>query len=308
MGNKVFLFEYATCSRNSTLEPSTAVEGIGMFKALMHGFESSCKVLTFTDNIDELLSLSDYSLIIAPETEGALYNLIKKVEHSHSANLGSGSKAVKKTSDKYETYKRIKKFSPRTEVFNGSTGMDFPLVAKPRCGVSGEGIFLLRSEEDLKKIPRGYLLQEYIDGMAMSASLLVGNDTKILSINTQEMENFRYTGAKLPVENFNAGDIIECVSRIKGLFGYVGVDFVYNGEARIIEINARPTTPIIALKDAFNINIAELILKNYYSEKIPDLEVKKRMHLKKVNRSCESFVTFKKYSIVLETINENIDL
>lgn len=330
---KIFLFEYAACAGASSIEPSTAVEGIGMFKTLLHGFEQRHEVLTFIDrqvpyfkkyplcscngstsNFLDCAEKADFSLAVAPETENMLRRFTEKIEKSGCANLGSSLKAVKKTSDKYETYRRIRKFAPETELFKGSANMDFPLVAKPRSGVSGEGVFLVNSEADLEKVPRGYILQKYLEGRAMSASVLVGDEPRVLSINTQEIKNFRYQGAKLPVENFDAENVLRAVEKIKGLFGYVGVDFIYNGEVKVIEINARATTPIIALRDALGVNISDLILKNYYNENMPKVNVKSKMQLKKVSAKvlqscrCRSFVTFKNNSIVLEKLNENIDL
>jgi hypothetical protein len=145
----------------------------------------------------------------------------------------------------------------------------------------------------------------------MSASLLVGDEIKVLSINTQEINDFVYMGAKIPVQMENCEEIFKAVERIKGLFGYVGVDFVLDERISIIEINSRPTTPIIALNDIFGFNIAELILRNYYREKIPEFKSMKKVHLKKVKtnftRAKNSIVSFKNYSILVEELHEDIN-
>lgn len=311
------MFEYATCGAFEELEPSITVEGLGMFKTLLNGFES---VSTFIDRripyfekypratdyrerFGQYVEEADFCLLIAPEIGNLLFNLTEEVEKNGCPNLGSSSKAVLETTDKYATYKRLKAFMPKTEIFSGKTRLKFPLVAKPRDGVSCEGIFLIRNEEDLHRVPEDYLLQEYIEGKACSASLLIGDDIHVLSINTQEINDFEYTGAKIPFPLENVEDILRAAERIKGLFGYVGVDFVLNDKVNIIEINPRPTTPIIALNDVYGFNISKLILQNYYGEKIPQFPPRKKVHLKKEKKPSEnSFVSFGGYSISLEEI------
>lgn len=318
---KVFLYEYATCGSISMVSPSMAIEGLGMFKALLEGFESHHAVSTFIDPslaffsryprgifdqeaFKTHLKNSEYSLLIAPETDLELHRLTRVLEGSGCANLGSSPKAVLAATDKYETYRKIKDLSPRTEVFNGSTMLSFPLVAKPRDGVSGEGVFLVKDATHLSKVPRNYLVQEYVQGKAMSASLLVGDEAKLLSINTQESENFRYQGSKLPVEGIEPDLIYEAVSRIKGLFGYVGVDFIRGEELKIIEINPRPTTPIIAL----GINVSEAIFKNYYQEAIPDFTPRRTWMMKLPGTHPNSYISHRGYSILIRDTDENIDL
>ncbi len=313
----VFLFEYATSGAFAELEPSLTVEGMGMFKTLFNGFD---KVTTFVDrrisgfdgipkvhSYEELwshcLEEADLFLVIAPETDGELYRLTEKAEKSGRQNLGSNLSAIEVAGDKLATYDALRGLSiPKTVVFDGpTTPLDFPLVAKPRDGVSCESISLIKSEEELRTVPPGYLLQEYIRGRAASASLLVGDETTILSINTQEIEDFTYRGAKIPLKiEEDCEEIIRAVERIKGLFGYVGVDFILNDGINIIEINARPTTPIIALGEVYSVNISKLILDNYYRENIPKLKAKRSVLLKKGRRRNNSFVSFGDYSVWIE--------
>jgi hypothetical protein len=323
---KVFLYEYATCGSLHEVPAAMAIEGLGMFKALLRGFEACCRVNTFIDPslalfpgypragyspeaFEERLAESDYALLIAPESSFELYRLTKTLEKSGCSNLGSSSRAVRATTDKYETYKKIRHLSPRTEVFKGSTGLSFPLVAKPRDGVSGEGIFLVSGEDDLAKVPRGYLLQEYVEGMAMSAGFLVGDEIKLLSINTQELRNFSYYGSRLPVEGINPEPLFRALEKIRGLHGYVGVDFVLGEELKVIEINPRPTTPIVAFHRAYGINLAELLLRNHLGETLPKPRRRRRVYLQKVaRRVANSYISFKEYSLLLRDLDAGTDL
>ncbi|MFQ5888295.1 MAG: ATP-grasp domain-containing protein, partial [Candidatus Hydrothermarchaeales archaeon] len=160
-----------------------------------------------------------------------------------------------------------------------------------------------------EKVPKGYLLQEYIKGKACSAGLLVGDDINLLSLNSQEIEDFVYRGAKIPIKVEDLEEIFKAVDRIGGLFGYVGVDFVLNEKVWIIEINPRPTTPIVAFNEVYDINLAELILKNYYNETMTQPTARKNVHMKKVPTALsKSFIQFQGYSIVVEDTDEGIGL
>jgi predicted ATP-grasp superfamily ATP-dependent carboligase len=295
----VFLFEYARCSSGS-LSPGVAVEGFAMFKVLYGGFERPFSFYNRKDYLESFkrcLDISDYAIAIAPETDLKLYRLTDLIEDSGSGNLGCSSRAVKTASDKLLTYKRLRDLSPKTQLFKGKTNLSFPMVAKPRDGVSGEGVTLLRDEGELEKVPKNFLVQEFVEGKAMSASVLVGEEIRILSINTQEMSDFQYTGAMLPIDFSDTEHITEAVHRVPGLFGYVGVDFVLEeGVPKILEINPRPTTPIIGLNPAFDINVSDLILKNYHGKTIPDAKPKRVVQIKK-SRSSSGFVSHGGYSL-----------
>lgn len=301
MNEKVFLFEYATCTRNK-LPPSMAVEGIGMFRTLFEGFGNSISFYdaeNYPKLFEEHLDKADFALAIAPESDFELYRLTKKIESSVCENLGCDSKSVRIATDKFLTYKKLKGINiPKTEIFDGKTRLEFPLIAKPRDGAGCEGIFFVESEKELEKIPReNYILQEYAEGQPCSASLLIGDELNLLSLQTQEIENFKYVGAKIPVEIENTENILRAVEKIK-LHGFVGVDFIAGGEIKIIEINPRPTTPIIALNRVFDFNVAELILKNYYREKLPKFEPKRKIYMKKI-KGNKGYASFGGYSIVL---------
>ena len=309
-GEQVFLFEYATCSSHS-LPPSVAVEGCGMFKALFEGFQNPISFYhepRYLELFKEFLERSEYVLTIAPETDMELFRLTGEIEKSGTKNLGSSKEAVRIATDKFLTYERLKDLSPKTHVYKGKTRLDFPLIAKPRDGVSCEGVMLVRGEEELEKVPSGYLVQEYVPGRPMSASLLVGDEDRLLSINTQELVDFKYKGAKLPVKLSNTEGIMEAVHRIPGLFGYVGVDFVLrDGCPVIIEVNPRPTTPIIALNRALGINVSELIIRNFNGRPLPDFKPSRMVHLKKTS-SKSGYVSCNGSSIEIEDIYEDISL
>jgi len=49
----------------------------------------------------------------------------------------------------------------------------------------------------------------------------------------------------------------------KGLHGYVGVDLVVSDVPYVVDVNARLTTPCIAFKDVYGIDLLDIIFKNH---------------------------------------------
>ncbi|KUJ94043.1 MAG: hypothetical protein XD40_0755 [Archaeoglobus fulgidus] len=266
---KLFLFEFATCGER--IEDSTAVEGLAMFKSAFDGFKNYYEITGFVrpefsclftlpvdsmDSMEKYLEKSDAFLIIAPEDDFLLYSLTKKAE-KYCENLGSSSRAIAVTSDKWELYKKLrgKVQVPQTSL----RPLDCKFIIKPRTACAGEGIGF--SDE----VPDGHIAQEFIEGINLSVSLAVGEDVKCLSVNEQIINNFRYAGAVVParisdeVKREVVEEAVRAVECVEGLNGYVGVDIVYSDQPYVIEINARLTTPVVAFSRAYGASVADLL-------------------------------------------------
>ncbi|GCC11855.1 carbamoyl phosphate synthase-like protein [archaeon] len=307
----LFLFEYTTCTENG-FPASIAVEGLAMFKALSMGIKEEVYSFINPEHIAQFRNFSmaeklnedfstalekcDKALIIAPESENLLYILTEKVEKAYIENLGISSRAVRICSDKYETLRRVRGLrTPETEVFNGKTSLDFPLVAKPRVGEGGEGVFFIRNEEGLGRIPENYIIQEYIPGQTASASLFSSdNKTELVSLQTQVIDGFRYMGADIPFEIENREELIDASYRIEGLNGFFGMDFIINnGEIVLLEINPRVTTPVIAFEAAYGITFYDIL-----DGKFPERTVRTRIR-KIEGKAKNPFISTGNYSIVI---------
>ncbi len=292
----VFLFEYIT---SGGLAPEEiVVEGLGMFKSLYTGFNrfSVGKISYFIkpsysnalslpachnldldfSNLDEVIDeikqrveeyaeRSDCSLIIAPEDDGILLELTKIVE-KRSENLGSSSKGIAIAADKWETYKKLRR---KVNVpLTSEKPLKPPFVLKPRTSCGGEGIEVVESQE--LEIKPGFIAQELVKGENLSVSLIVGDETNVLSVNRQVISDFKYMGAEVPAQlrdddfKLVLEESTRAVECIKGLHGYVGVDIVLAEVPYVIEINARFTTPSIIFDRVYGINMAELVFRNHY--------------------------------------------
>lgn len=267
---KLFLFEFATCG--DKIEDNIAVEGLAMFKAAIESFKKYYEIHSFVreeysdtfqlpsgnlELIERYLSESDAFLIIAPEDDNLLLDLTK-IGEKYAHNLGSSSKAIAITSDKWTTYKKLrnKVNVPKTS----KKPLDCKFIIKPRVSCAGEGI-----EWGCKIVPDGHIAQEYIEGQNLSVSIIVEDVAKVVSVNEQILDGFRYVGAIVParIDENVAEEVkeeaLKAVECIDGLNGYVGVDVVYSDQAYVIEVNARLTTPVAAFERAYGIGIAEML-------------------------------------------------
>ncbi|MET1124681.1 MAG: ATP-grasp domain-containing protein [Archaeoglobaceae archaeon] len=267
---KIFLYEHATCG--GELPDSIAVEGLAMFLAALRGFRKQ-EVLAFVrerfahlgfpvaglESFESFAERSDAFLVIAPENDLTLLKLTRIAE-KHSLNLGSSSRALRITCDKWELYKRLKgKVNvPKTS----KKPLDVKYVVKPRCSCGGENIRLGG------EVCEGFVAQEFVEGLPLSVSLMVGEDVTPLSVNLQLLRGFEYEGAVVPAEidEIARTEVVEeaitAAEAIKGLNGYVGVDVVYADQPYVIEVNARVTTPAVLFDFCYGANVGELILRN----------------------------------------------
>ncbi|MCE5213738.1 MAG: ATP-grasp domain-containing protein [Methanobacterium sp.] len=231
---------------------------------------------------------------VAPEENLILYELIHIIEDNNVKNIGSTSEAVLRCSDKFETYNFLKNDLPLIntrkvffnalkeykDLFKADKKM---MIVKPADGISCSGVQLIRSYKDLIKASKllkrvtklpYFLLQDYIDGISTSVSLLSnGNESIPLSLNLQNIKlkgaELHYNGGKVPFEHelsekakLIAADAVESIN---GLKGYVGVDLLLDEvkkEVYLLEINPRLTTSYVALRRLLNFNLGEAILES----------------------------------------------
>lgn len=195
-------------------------------------------------------------------------------------NKVMGNKSVEKINDKYVLSRRLGgKFNfPLTFSVSdigeaGEITGNYPdknFIIKPIQGSGGYGIRQLdKMEEDLDL--SGYILQEELDGLNISASVLsTGNESRTILTsqqiigNTQlgQMEPYGYCGNVTPLTDENithevsesAEEIIDYLQ----LIGSNGVDFILNDDGlHVIEVNPRIQGTMECAELSLNINMAE---------------------------------------------------
>ncbi|WP_165244481.1 ATP-grasp domain-containing protein [Paludisphaera soli] len=286
----VLIHEFVTGGgmAGETLPQSWASEGAAMRRALASEFAAAAtptRVLVTIDprlprddkpwesvEVDSLERLealavrADYTLLIAPETGGVLESLTRRLGRTGCPLLGSEPEAVALTGDKAalgEWLDRQVVPTPRSAILEVGwavpDGWPFPSVVKPIDGAGSLETYRVdRPDESAELAGAGgpRLLQEFVPGVAMSATFLVrGGRARLIAVGEQRIAlrdgRFSYEGGTLPRRYPEAVPIAKAaVESIAGLRGLVGVDFILDvehGRVVVLEINPRPTTSCVGL-------------------------------------------------------------
>ncbi len=327
---KILVLEFATL--NGLEDSSIIAEGSAMIQGLLedlnefetyylipNGYETiksvKSKSIPIIGDLNEWIRSNinqfDACIPIAPEENNVLYDLTQIIEEQDVEVIGSSSNAVKKTTNKFDTYNALKskvstiktekvyfenstnEFKEQKEKFN--KGLDKQSkVLKPVDGVSCAGVNVINSfnefmaaKDQIKihtQLPY-FILQNYIPGVNVSVSLLSNGETAIpLSLNFQdvilESGEIKYQGGIVPFEHRLSDIAMEtaknAVESIDGLRGYVGVDMILddeNNNVYVVEINSRVTTPYVALRKLLNFNLGKAIINSVHGELPTEIEL-----------------------------------
>jgi len=273
----------------------------------------------FKDSIKDC----EYCFIIAPEFSNILHDLTKIAKENDKKILSVGLEGIKLGTSKIKTFHFFKKMNvltPQTFIIpfkNNFLNTDFiikkyhdlkrPIVIKPNDGVGAESIFYFENEGQISKFfqeyhekidcSRNYILQEFIEGEDLSASLIgYSSDLKhqqtkpsILSINSQEINiknknrESEYFGGTTPVVEHEEiiADLSEILEKFNfpGLRRYHGLDFIRKKDKSIhfIEINPRLTTSYIGVRNIIDKNPVSIILNSLLHES-EDIEINRIRH------------------------------
>jgi predicted ATP-grasp superfamily ATP-dependent carboligase len=244
----------------------------------------------------DVVSRSDQVLVIAPETDHMLATRSRWVLEAGKVLLGPSLDATNLASDKLALarhWKRCGVPTPETEQLSPSNTpanfSAFPAVCKPRCGAGSQATFLVRDHNDLAaqaaraELPGAeFVLQPFVPGQPASVTFLCGPAQRLALLPaTQNLSHdgrFRYRGGDWPLAAPLAKRAILLAERalatLDGLVGMVGVDLVLgdapDGSADFaIEINPRPTTSYIGLRQLAEDNLAGLMLRIAQGECVP---------------------------------------
>jgi predicted ATP-grasp superfamily ATP-dependent carboligase len=217
--------------------------------------------------VGELSRSADFTVVVAPETSGILARLTRELTRIGARILGSSTEAVELTGNKARLAKHLRDRdidTPPTRTIVPSQGLpettQFPAVLKPLDGAGSVDTFYLSGAADLphkaRRIPEA-LLQPFVPGQPMSASFLVSREGRawLIGMGRQRMRirdgQFEYMGGEVPACCPGAlAQVRRAVDAVEGLFGFVGVDFIWDvhrGHATILEVNPRPTTSLVGL-------------------------------------------------------------
>ena len=230
---------------------------------------------------------SEVAWIIAPETDGVLYELTQMAYASGCMVVGCTPETVRIAASKNKTIAHLANNGiPCIPVINDldtipdcRTGW----VVKPDDGVGAEGCYHFTDIQQMRNYvklqKRQVIVQEFIPGIAASMSLLCHEGKAQLLASNEQLFQFRggkghlqgvvVNGLKQYTSQF--GDMgNDIAGSLPGLKGYVGIDVVIseNGPL-VVEINPRLTTAYTGLRHSLGINPAEWILSIFKTGHLP---------------------------------------
>ncbi len=221
---------------------------------------------------------ADWTVVIAPETDGILAARCRAVEHERGRLLGPSPALVDVASDKVRTASRLLAAGipvPEGVPLEASeplpTCFPYPAVMKRRDAAGSQDMRLIA--EARGQAPYRARLERYIAGVPASVAFLCGPHGEIaLPACHQRLSNdgtFSYLGGSLPLEDEMARRATRLAARalrcLGPTLGYLGVDLVLakDPDGRrdvVIEINPRLTTSYVGLRAAARHNLAAALL------------------------------------------------
>ena len=262
---------------------------------------ASCRIVPVSTHdesvaiFEQLASEADYTLMIAPESGGALLSSCRRVEMSGGRLLGPGLPLVELCSDKQTTAMHLAAAGvPVPQGMAVETGetlpadFPYPAVIKPRDGCGSQGVRWIASAADAAAfgpVPWPSRLESFCHGVAASVAVLCGpRELRALTPCRQRVSDdgrFQYLGGSLPLRPELAQRAFELAIRAVETLpeprGYVGVDLVLHdpgGQSHfagaklgqspadfVIELNPRLTTSYVGLRAACRGNLAEAMLR-----------------------------------------------
>ena len=282
----------------------------GRISKLNPPIEADCTVPILYANepqrfISNIASINDAIYIIAPETGQTLQKLVERAQATGKTSLNSKFDAIARAADKAVLDEHLRKngFStPKTITFNIDeelttvkvelkTELAYPILIKPTDGTSCDGIYLIKSENELEKAlaetktespQKVYVAQEFVKGASTSVSLISnGKKAVAISLNKQQVTlaqpgaESHYDSGCIPLEHplkQQAFALTEKVVESLGLRGYVGVDVVL-GEDKpyVVDVNPRLTTSYVGLRAVAGFNVGQATIEAITEGKLPAL-------------------------------------
>ena len=246
--------------------------------------------MNYLNTLVEYGSKTDYTVIIAPSSNGIIEKILAHLEEHNISYLNPNLTTVSRIINKYNLYKDLDRMGlkvPTSQLTSTSDveslyriarDVGLPVVLKPTYGDGAQATHLIRTRDDTLRYSKMYpnrdvVVQEFIEGVPASVSVAVGSGRfVILSLNKQEITvepntgRFSYGGGYTPLNvKLPKGYLEELLGKIvevyPGLKGYVGIDIVLkDDEAFIMEINPRLTTSYLGVRNVIKENIAWCIV------------------------------------------------
>ena len=233
-----------------------------------------------------------------------------------------GSKNVSNIENKFKFYKKIKdKFkTPETFLIKdvdeaieiSKNKPDVKYILKPLKGSGGYNVNLLNNDSSLQlNGGENFILQEYVDGINLSSSILGSRDSKKTIMNSRLLtENdfknnasFIYIGNILPLTDESIMAEVKDINKINNemietsqnlayefdLIGSNGIDYILNEKGLyVIEINPRIQGTFECVEKSLQINMLDAHIKSCLNEQVDIPKAKYYAYKKIIYSPCRN--------------------
>jgi predicted ATP-grasp superfamily ATP-dependent carboligase len=232
---------------------------------------------------------ADWTLIVAPETDGLLSARVAAVRAAGGRVLGPDTRFLEIASDKQATIDALAAAGvpvpagrPLAANEPLPVGFHLPAVRKARAGAGGDGLQIIRSQASQAAAPidQASRLEAFVPGMTVGVSCLCGDGSIDVLPPLQQFFTAGDEPRSLtsgPLDDVHAGvraaslarravaAIERAVGRISAR-GWVGVDMVLGPgqdgrDDRVLEINPRVTTSFVMHARAGSISLVRSMLE-----------------------------------------------
>lgn len=256
-------------------------------------YESVASVAEENVVFDRLVKDCDFTLVIAPETNGVLADRVQRVGRQGREALNCHPDAIRLCGDKLKLAEHFTSVNiPTIRTFPADLGgepwelLNDRCVLKPRDGAGSWLTFGIPyrdsaawqaalNEVDCNGMADRMIVQPWIRGRALSVGCLchASGQIEVLPIACQRLsgDRFEYQGGEIPADLSREARVqiealvTQACASITGLRGYIGIDLLLPDgeptEALIVEINPRLTTSYVGYRQACHSNLASRIIE-----------------------------------------------
>ena len=319
-GRSIFVYEFLSAGAglreiDAPLPESLEQEGLAMLRALVDDFAAAgARVSTICrENLDgayatqidvhrpifhddelalfgHLAARADWTVVIAPELDGALIERCRLVNRSWGKLLAASEADVSMCTDKHLTCAHLQSHAvpaPHGVTLHQGQSLPkdfpYPAVLKRRDGAGSLDMRFVETADNLDRpVEFDTRVESLCNGLPVSVALLCGpagvHALPACKQNLASDGGFTYLGGELPLPDELADRAtalaLRAIKTLAAPLGYLGVDLVL-GEAIdgrddvVIEINPRLTTSYVGLRHASRTNLAAAMVAIAEGERVP---------------------------------------
>lgn len=212
---------------------------------------------------------ADYTIIVAPETDGILTNYVTHVREQSSTVIAPGEEFLRLASDKQQTVNALAAFGvpvPAGRILDGGEVIPehfyFPAICKSRASAGCDTLSILHNDKRAFIFQAPVRLERYHSGVPVGVSCLCGNHLEILPPMLQHFSNDpspRYVRSE-PLKNCYLVSRAQSLARRSIIAlekassdfasGWIGVDMILGtrtdgSDDRVLEVNPRLTSSFV---------------------------------------------------------------